>query len=115
MRLQALDSKRDVTNATASDIQRVLTEGSFGDFVILGDYQDGFIQAGPGCPLTDEYEAFERRTGSDPWTLECYQSDSGQMFRVEGYVTSDQVRQALLSYLAGGADWRNFVWNEFQL
>jgi hypothetical protein len=83
-----------IEDVTAEQIEAVLSAGAYGHFLVLAD-GDGFIQFGYG-------------------DLEYCDRQSGRMFRVD-WLTREQVRLALLDYLAGGIDWRNFDWREFDL
>jgi hypothetical protein len=104
----------DISDVTVEVINNLRPTGEFGTFAQLFASEANFIQAGPETP-GPRRKAFLREHGSCPWVLQCGYGDGhpGQVFQVAGLVTWDQVRQAFLSFLAGGEEWRRqFIWGE---
>ena len=97
----------------APDTEEILPADSFGKFVTLSASEDSFIQAGCDWEPTPECRAFLEKHDSDPWLMEYRDGGSGRQFRAARHVTLDEARRAFLSYLAGGADWRQaFEWEQ---
>ena len=105
----------NVPVVTAAEIDRILGDDNFGTFAVLAADEDSFIQAGNDWQAGPESEAFFDAHSSDPWVLEYRDGTTGRLFRAAGRVTLDDVREAFLSYLVGGDDWRLFTWEEFRL
>jgi hypothetical protein len=101
-------------DVTAEGINNLRPIGELGNFAQLFASETNFIQAAPEVPGRKR-EAFLREHGSVPWLLQQGYGDEkpGQMFQAAGLFTWDQVRQAFLSFLAGGEEWRRqFTWAE---
>jgi hypothetical protein len=106
----------DIPDASAADIERILRDDAFGKFAILSASETDFIQAGNDWQPGPACEQFLQQHDSDPWLLEYRDGSSSRQFRATEQITLDQVRQALLSYLAGTGDWQTtFSWAELDL
>jgi hypothetical protein len=105
----------NVPVVTAAEIDHVLGDENFGTFAVLAADEDNFIQAGNDWQDGPEATAFFEAHASDPWVLEYRDGATGRLFRAAGHVTLDEVREAFLSYLVAGNDWRLFTWEEFYL
>jgi hypothetical protein len=104
----------DIPCVTAEDINSIRPKGELGSFAQLFASKWNFIQAAPEVP-GPRRKAFLLEHGSNPWVLQYGHGDEqpGQVFQAAGLVTWDQVRQAFLSFLAGGEHWRQqFTWAE---
>ena len=85
-----------------------------GAFVQLFASATDFVQAAPEA-AGPRRRAFRRRHGVSPWVLQFGygQERPRQVFQAEGLLSWYQVRQALLSFLGGGEEWRRqFTWEE---
>ena len=95
------------TEVTAVDVERILATDEFGSFAQLFASEKNFIQAGKDVPGLKQ-EAFLLKYGAEPWVLQYGYGDeeTGRVFQAVGRLTLEQVRQAFLSFFAGGEDWR---------
>lgn len=91
------------------------TDIEFGQFVVLSTDHDGFIQSANMWELSEECEAFQDRTKSDPYCLEYKDGTTGELFAAEGWFTLGEVRDAFLDYLRGSGSWKKRkVWNKIE-
>lgn len=103
----------EVPDVDAATLNHVLASDAFGKFAILNRSEGDFIQAGNDWQPDEACRAFRQSHDSDPWVLEYRQGE--QQFRAAGLVTLEQVREAFLSYRAGGIEWRNgYEWSELE-
>src|SRR4051812_20846480 len=102
---QCLAELADVTDA---DIDRIISGEAFGRYVLLGDPDGNFIEVGfKGSPpdwafhyapgtwerdTAEEWKAFKERTGSERWTLDYFDADSGEQYEAEGDLTLAEVK-----------------------
>lgn len=104
----------EFTNVETDDLVRILDEDAFGGFVILSRAEEEFLQAGNNWSPDDECATFLERYDSDPWVLE-YREPSGKQYQTCRNVTLAEVKEAFLSYLRGGTEWRDrFEWSEIE-
>ncbi len=104
----------DIPDVDAATLDEVLRSDGFGKFAILSTSEEEFIQAGNDWQPNEQCRAFLHEHNSDPWLLEY--RESGRQFRAAGHVTLEQVRDAFLSYLSAGVQWRSaFVGAELRL
>jgi hypothetical protein len=96
--------------------------GAIGKFAHLSAAKKRFIQAGsngtpshciaPDHPEVKGHWEFIRRTGSEPWYMECFDS-AGVREWADGYFTLKQVKRAFVGYSWGDPSWRQeFTWVE---
>jgi len=113
---------RAIENVSEADIDRAFANGAIGKFAHLSASKKRFIQAGsrgtpshgiaPDHPEVKGHWEFIRRTGSEPWSMECFDS-AGVRERADGYFTLEQVKRAFVGYLRGDPSWRQeFTWVE---
>jgi len=96
----------ELTNVTAADLERVLADNLFAQFVILFDSEGSFIQAAPKGASSDRPE-------TEPWGVEYRDRTSGKQY--QSRADSPLVRRALLSYLRGETEWHGmFAWEDLQ-
>lgn len=87
----------------------------FGQFVVLSTDQDGFIQSANVWELSEECEAFQDRTQSEPYCLEYKDEATGELFAAEGWFTLEEVKDAFVEYLKGSGRWKKRkVWKPVQ-
>jgi hypothetical protein len=109
------DDLPEMNEVTAAQIEQVLGDEAFGEFVILRRSEDAFIQAACVWEPGAETLQFLEQTGSDPFRLE-YRDETGPLLAADGSLTLAQVTQAFLDYLAGRTEWRDrYTWSEVDL
>jgi hypothetical protein len=103
----------EIPDVTAVDIDRVLLADEFGGAATLFASEANYIQAGNAKHVPGHPRASAGMLHVREWMLQYGDAASAGHggFQAAGLVTLDQVRQAFLSYVNGGEEWRQqFTW-----
>lgn len=92
----------EIAEATAGDIERVLSASSFDNFAAVAT-DTSMLRAWQPSAAD---EAYLRTSGAGPWVLMFHDRASAQHLRSAARLTLDEVRHALQAFLSGGDDWR---------
>ena len=90
-------------------------EDGFGQFIVMAHENGGFIQSASMWELSEECEAFQDRTKSEPYCLEYKDGATGELFAAEGWFTLKDIKAAFIEYLRGSNRWRaNKTWKKVE-
>jgi hypothetical protein len=110
-----------IESVSEADVERVFENASIGKYAQLWASDEHYIQTSrmgtpSDCVPRDHPEVkrhfdFIRRTGTEPWFLECVDSAGVRECPLEVYFTLEQVKQAFTAFLRGDQSWRrDYSW-----